>query len=375
MAPDLARGRQFGYTIAMVSDKSWWITNARLILSDRIQKGAVEISGERILRIAPRARKGAETVSAQGAWLAPGLVDLHRWGTGEALSRQCAREGITSYLKSLAPMGKRALAAAIADAQTEVDSIGPCEGIHLEGPFLNPKRAGALPKRFFRSPQASEIADWLRSSPTIKLVTLAPELKGAQAAIRRLSRKGICVSLGHSQSDYRQALSAQKNGAQAITHLFNAMPGLHHRKPGLCAAGLLEDYTAMVIADGRHIDHFTLRMLLKVKGFKRVALVTDNIALSGWPVRKQRGAFELSDGTLAGSALTLPRAIANVVKWGELPLHQAVAMSSEIPAKLAGIKNIGRIERGRFADLALFDEKLRVLGTLRRGRWIYRRKQ
>ncbi len=355
-------------------DPEWWIGNAQLIQPKRVMSGAVCIRNGRIKKIATKPPKQSHFLDIEGAYLAPGFVDLHVWGSVEQLSKRCAKSGTTSFLKSIEPKNLKDTLTSLSQFSAEVGQQSRCLGVHLEGPFLSKKKHGALPKKFLREPSTQELESWFKVQPKgIKLVTLAPEVTGAQKAIQQLSSKGVCVSLGHSAATGDEALCAKKAGATSITHVFNAMPKLHHRENSLLLAALLEDFVTMVIPDGHHVEKEALRLLYKVKGPKQIALVTDSVALSGWSIKKKGGAYFLKDGCMAGSALTMMQAVKNMVRWCDVPLHEAVAMASTVPAKLLGLKNIGTLSQGKQADMVVFDEKFRVLKTLVAGHWVFQR--
>ena len=318
----------------------------------------------------------------------PGFIDLHVWGEPAALSRLLPRSGTTAFCSALGPQPVEALQQAVARVPRRGELAGArWLGWHLEGPFLNPRRGGALPRRWMRAPRRSELeALWRASRQAIRLITLAPELPGALDAIRWCRRRGIAVSLGHTEAGALAARRAIAAGARAVTHVFNGMPPLHHRRPGLLDVALASrELVTMAIADGVHVSPAALRLLVQLKGASRVALVTDSIrhahpsarpsaslgtsprGVAGlrWPVVKRHGAFYLRDGTLAGSDLTMIHAVRMMVERVGVPLRDAVRMASAVPARLLGAP--------RTADRVTFDERFRVLRTIVAGRAVYER--
>ncbi|MBI4597179.1 MAG: N-acetylglucosamine-6-phosphate deacetylase [Candidatus Omnitrophica bacterium] len=350
------------------------LAGGKLVTPRGIIDGALGVNNGRIGSIRGRPPRGAKSIHLHGAYLVPGFIDLHVWGEPQRLSRDLARSGTTAFLRTIGPEAAKRLADRLI-AQTELRAFegAQCLGAHLEGPFVNPDRAGALPKRWMRPPRGAELRA-LGSTHAIRLMTIAPELPGAMAAIRWCRRRGIVASLGHSAATTEQAERAVNAGASAATHVFNGMPAFHHRRPSLLDAALTDNrLTAMVILDGVHVSPSAFRLLVRAKGVDRVALVTDSIRYQGWNVVKRRGAYFLKTGTLAGSALTMMRAVQHAVAWGGVSLLDAVRMASEVPARLLGDRGRGVIAVGKRADLVAFDKHFRVLLTVVGGQIIHQR--
>jgi N-acetylglucosamine-6-phosphate deacetylase len=203
-------------------------------------------------------------------------------------------------------------------------------------------------------------------------MTIAPELPGATEAIRWCQRHGIVASLGHSDADAAAAERAVAAGASAVTHVFNGMRPLHHRQPSLLDVALIDSrLTTMVILDGVHVSPTAFRLLLRCKGVERIALVTDSIRHQGWKVSARRGAFYTKAGTLAGSDLTMLRAVKHAVAFGGITLEQAVRMATEVPARLLGDRSRGILAVGKRADVVAFDRQFRARLTMVGGRVVY----
>ena len=247
-------------------------------------------------------------------------------------------------------------------------------GLHLEGPYLNPARAGAHLPANLRAPVAPQ-ADGLLH-PGLVLMTLAPELDGGLPAIRDLTAHGVVVSAGHSAATYEQALAALAAGLTWGTHLFNAMGPLHHTRPVL-GGGLLADDRARFgrSADGVHVHPAVLKWLIRAKGAQGITLVTDALAPAGMGKGKfqlgprriyvtAEGGARLANGTLAGSILTMDQAVRNVIAWGAASLSDAIRMASTTPADLLGRTDLGRIAVGCAADLVVLDASLHVRQTI-----------
>lgn len=336
-------------------------------------------------------RGGAEVLDLDGHYLAPGFVDLHTHGavgvdfvraSREELERSLRHylaHGVTTLLLSLYPSPPAASLRVLDRLAGYLDrgaGRGMVAGFHLEGPYLSPKRPGALPVRAFRAYSGAELSALISAARGyLRTMTVAPEREGGMRLIRALLRRGIVPAFGHSDADYALARGAVRAGTRYVTHLFNAMRGLHHRDPGAVTA-LLEDprVTVEVIADGHHIDLPVLRLIHALKPRDRVVLVSDSVAACGLPpgrhlfagktVELHEGRVTLADGTLAGSALTLDRAVALHVEKLGLPPAEAVLLATRNPARLLGLgRRRGEIAVGRRADLVLLDRKLRVRAT------------
>lgn len=353
----------------------------RVVLVDRVVDDAEVVVDER--------GAVAEIRSATGPpdhhCLVPGLVDLQVNGHDDIdvagadgadwdrLGQLLLDQGVTAWCPTLVTAELPATAAALARVAEAADrSEGPeMLGAHLEGPFLG-ARPGAHDPALIRPVDPR----WLASLPdVVAIVTAAPECAGAPALWRWAVEREAVASLGHSDADADAARSAFDAGARMVTHLFNAMSGIDHRRPGIATAALLDDrVTVGLIADGVHVHPDLVRLAFRVKGPERVALVTDAVA---WRDRSSRtplvladGAPRTLDGTLAGSCLTLDRAVANAVAWG-VPLADAVRAASTTPADLVGRPDLGRIAPGARADLVALDADGRCRATWRSGRPVH----
>ncbi len=356
--------------------------------------GVVAIAGERIAAVRRGKARRADLSAPEGI-LAPGLIDLQINGAAgvdflsvgegtrlEGVCRHLLSTGVTSFLPTLITARPPRLRAALAWWRRVAEELRAPRvlGVHLEGPYLHPAFRGAHDPRLLRQPD-DDLVSLLDEVPgLVRMVTLAPELPGADRLVEALRRRGCVVSAGHSAASYEQAMRAFGSGIQAVTHLFNAMRGLHHREPGLAAAALDHPgVTAGLIADLVHVHPAMVRMAVRLKGWRHVALVTDAIAAAGRRVRtallagrrvRITDAPRLPDGTLAGSVLALDQAVRNLVAMG-VPLRQAVLMASAVPARVLRRRDLGRIAPGARADLVLFDRALRVVAVFVGGRRVY----
>jgi N-acetylglucosamine-6-phosphate deacetylase len=310
----------------------------------------------------------------------PGFIDLHVHGGGGAcamegeaavrtLARLHARHGTTALLATTMTAPPAEIEAALDGIARVASAPEPGEarvlGAHLEGPFINPARLGAQPP-FACDPEPGLVAR-LALRPPVRIVTLAPELPGASEAIRRLAPRGVRVQLGHSEAGFEEVRAALLAGARGITHLGNAMSGLHQRSPGLLGAALALARNAEIIPDLLHV-HAGL-VLAAARAIPGLYAVTDATAAAGMPDGRYRlgrrevvragDGVRLADGTLAGSTLTMDRALRNLVAIG-LPLEDAARRLTTLPAAYLGDDDRGRLERGALADMVVLDGDLHI---------------
>jgi N-acetylglucosamine-6-phosphate deacetylase len=381
--------------------------NARLILEAGIQIGGVLVREGRITLVfardkTPTGLSARESIDLGGAYLAPGLIDIHIHGSagvdaqatdGEGLTRLSEfliSEGVTGYFATLVPTSGRGYSEALAAINSYIERQDQqlatnkerrgarILGVHFEGPFLNEHRCGALRTRYFRTydgdPRTIEPFSE-RQSGLARLMTLAPEIERGLDLIRALGTAGVRAFVGHSRADPKMLDAAAEAGARHITHFPNALDPLHHRKPGAVAWGLVQcDVTLDCIADLHHVDPLMLRLIYQSKGADRMALISDAIMPAGlgegefevWDervvVRNGRTALarEHGEGTLAGSVITLRQAVKNIIDIG-VPIDEAVRMASLVPARASGIQcEYGSIAAGKRADLIALDRDFAV---------------
>ena len=329
----------------------------------------------------------AREVDASGLYVLPGFVDVHVHGAGgfshpADMAEWLPRTGVTAFLPTLAasaPEETLELVAEVAALGPEVLDRAEVLGSHLEGPFLQPEWCGAQPRQALRKPSIEEVEQLLaQARGTLRRMTLAPELPGAEAVCRRLAAAGVQVSLGHSSCSYAQALEAVGWGASSVTHEFNAMAPFHHREPGLVGAALTDErLLAELIADGVHVTPAAALLLVRARGAAGVALITDGLPALGLPpgeydwmgrrIATDGRVARLADGTLAGSTTSMLEAVRNLVDWG-VPLAEVACMASRTGAILAGAsQRKGLIAPGYDADLVLLDKRLELVATSCRG--------
>ena len=328
--------------------------------------------------------------------LTPGLVDIQVNGAfgvdfaeidEEGIRRVVGglpRTGVTRFLPTLITADLSQLleqARIVLAAVSIVNGLGARSlGVHLEGPFLSTKRPGVHDPALM-VPPTPERVDAVLALPSLRMVTLAPELPGGFDAIRKLTAAGVLVAVGHTDATGAQTTHAADAGAGMITHLFNAQRGLGHREPGVPGVALVDDrYTLGLIADLAHVGADACRLVFKAAG-DRVALVTDAVAAAGMPpgVYRLGGADVLlsddgvprsAEGTIAGSALTLDRAVRNMISIGVDPVV-AFRAATIVPADTIGEPSMGRIEAGAVADLVLWDEDLKPSKVWVEGKLVY----
>ncbi len=377
------------------------IRQATLVTPTRtVQETAVLIDGARIkaagdeaLRLAP---DDAHVLDAGGLLLVPGYIDLQLNGafghdfTADPssiwpVSEKLPRFGVTSYLPTIitSPL------ATVEQARSELQNGRPAAyrgaeplGLHVEGPFLNLQKKGAHNPRYLRAPDEAAVAAWSPQAG-VRLVTLAPELPGATAIIEELASRGVVVSAGHSMATYEEALAGIAAGVRYGTHLFNAMPALGHRAPGLAAALLTRPETVVgLIPDGIHVHPAVVQMIWSLKGPQGTNLVSDAMAALGMPpgtyalndfaVAVTEQDCRLPDGTLAGSILPIDAALRNLIAMTGCSLPDALATCTTTPAKLLGIADErGDIAPGMIADLLLLTPELEVQTTIAAGNIVY----
>ena len=363
-----------------------------------LPRGWVAVGGGRVRYVGDRPLEGVPAVELGEHTLVPGFIDLHVHGGGgfsltsgdpaalEGFRRWVVRTGVTAFLASLVGPSPQALLETLGGPMPSAAPGAACLGFHLEGPFLNPRRGGALPPGWFRAPDEPLLMRLLQAAGgRVRMVTVAPELPGAMEVIRQLVRAGVVVALGHTDADYEQFMQGVQAGARHVTHCFNAMRGLHHREPGALGAALVAPVTAELIADGVHVHPAAAELLLRVKGPDGVVLVSDAVAsagleegpfetggrseLGGQTVYVRQGRATLADGRLAGSLLTMDQAVRFVVERLGRPLDQAVRMATLNPARCLGLQATrGRIAEGYVADLVLLDGRFEVAATFVEGR-------
>ncbi len=338
-------------------------------------------------------------IDAQGCYVVPGFIDVHVHGgdghdtmdaTPAAIHGMAAfyaKHGVTSYYPTTMTMPAPAIQAALENVEKCPQPSKGAQhlGVHVEGPYLNLQYKGAQPPEYFRPPIPAEYGQWLETG-VCKLITVAPEIAGSLEMIQELTAQGVEFAIGHSAATYDEAVKGFDAGVRQVTHVFNGMVGLHHREPGALAAILTDDRVdAQLIADGIHVHPAMIRMLIRAKGAEHVILITDAIqaaglsdgdySLGGQAVTVKDGIARIANGSLAGSTLTMDKAIRNMVSFTDLPLQKIIAMASAVPARAMRLSNKGKLAAGCDADIVLLNRELEVMLTIIGGKIVYQSNQ
>lgn len=363
--------------------------------ADVLPNHSVFIDGTRIQAIHPTSSTPPDCahLNLQGLRVSPGFIDLQLNGCGgvmfnDAITAQTlavmhrtnCRSGTTSFLPTLITTSDRAMTAAMACVHDYRQQY-PYQvlGLHLEGPYLNPKRRGIHDGHYVRSPDAAMVAAIATYGPeTVRLVTLAPERVPAET-IQTLVAAGITVAAGHTDATYAEALAGFDAGITMVTHLFNAMSPWQSRHPGMVGAALSQPSVyAGIIADGHHVHVASIALAKQLKG-EHLILVTDAtppagmssmdaFTIGGQTVFYRDGKCLSAAGTLGGSALTMNQAIANCLHHSGISLEEALRMATLYPARAMGMEHeLGALAPGYQANLAIFDDELTIQGVVDQG--------
>ena len=362
--------------------------------TETLNDSNVVIENGRFSAINPPTLPDYPLINGTDLIMAPGFIDLQLNGgfghdftekphTIWEVARLLPQYGVTSFLPTIitSPLETIAIAQEVlANSPEDWQGATPL-GLHLEGPFLNPQKKGAHNRSFMRLPDETAVVNWTPENG-VKLVTLAPELAGALPIIKELTARGVVVSAGHSMATYEEAKAGFEAGVRYGTHLFNAMPPLHHRQPGLIGA-LLEDerLTIGIIPDGVHVHPALLKMVWEGVGNGRLNIVTDSMAAMGMPpgqymlgnnqvtVVEKKSTIE--DGTLAGSIITIDNAVRGMMQATGASFSDILPTVTLIAANLLNLPQLGRIEPNCQADFVLLGLDLKINATYVGGHQVY----
>ena len=363
--------------------------NARVLLPDGSWAQNCPVTVENGLILAVGEEIAADkTLDLSGLSLLPGLVDMHTHGragfdftsaTAEEMRRMkadYAKHGVTSLFPTLASATREEWKTAI----ERIQAVG-FDGVHLEGRYLNPARRGAHAPELLTPLDPGDLADFLHLAESFSLpvhLTAAFELDKTGAFAALAKKSGATLALGHTDATFEEATAAMKNGVTCFTHLFNAMPPLHHRAGGAVCAALTSDCFAELIVDGLHVSPEMVKLVWQIKGPEKLILITDsmsatgcadgNYAIAGQPVTVRNGRAETPDGKLAGSTLNLWNAVKNLMAFAGAPLAEALLCATRNPATALGIsERVGIIAPGRRADLLAVTQDLSIQSVFAAG--------
>ncbi|NMB46982.1 MAG: N-acetylglucosamine-6-phosphate deacetylase [Firmicutes bacterium] len=382
------------------------ITNGQLVTPFHVTPGTLVIEEGVITYAGPSAYapKGIEPIfDAGGSYVTPGLIDIHVHGGGggdamdgtvtalEQMSQIFSRHGTTAFLPTTVTAAHGEILKAMgAVKQAAEKGTGGAQvvGIHVEGPYISEKRRGAQNPAHIRLPSIEELEEIRQvGGPLLKLVTLAPEMEGALEVIRQLRSWGVTVAVGHSDASYDQVMAAHSWGANHICHIYNAMRGLHHREPGVVGAALTcDDFAVELICDGVHVHPAAMELVFRAKGPDKVILITDTMRAMGLPVGHyqlgglkidvSKEAARLTTGELAGSTLSMAKAVKNAMEMLGVSWPEAVRMASYNPAHAVNLGHRkGSLTVGKDGDIAVFDDQLNTLATIVAGQVVYQKDQ
>jgi len=370
------------------------IINAKLIVNDEVLEGQILLFDEQIIRIAKDVElDNVDIIDAKGHYVSAGFIDLHIHGSGgadvmdatpqalETLSETVLKTGTTSFLATTMTMSPQDIDDALKNIQDHKLSVSGAQilGIHLEGPFINAEKHGAQDKYYVQSPNMALINNYMQE---VKMITLAPEVEGAEVFIKHLAKEypHIILSIGHSDASYEESKESFAWGVSHVTHLFNAMNPYHHRKPGIVGAVFDSEVTCDIIADLVHTHPSTLELVKQVKKEKLI-LITDAMRagcmkcgtydLGGRRVDVEDGKALLEDGTLAGSVLKMNEALLNMRKHTSMTTAELVNSVTKIPAQKLGVSK-GELREGYDADIVIFDENFSIISTIIAGEVKYK---
>lgn len=362
-----------------------------------LDEGSVLISDGKILEVtnSDLAVIGAKVIDARGMYIVPGFVAMHVHGGGGHDFKEGTEEAFRTATEAHLRHGATSIFPTLSSSSTDVirQAAGVCEnlmaektlpihGLHLEGPYLNPKMAGSLFANSVKEPDKDEYTSLLEDLPCIKRWDISPELPGAMEFAKYVKSKGVMLAATHTEAEFELIREAYEAGFTHVAHFYNAMPGFHKRKEykyegTVESVYLMDNMTVEVIADGMHLPSTILRLVYKLKGVENTCLVTDAVSYAACEHPEVDPRFIIEDGvckladhsSLAGSLATMDKLVQIMVQKADIPLADAIRMASETPARLINIADRkGSLARGKDADILILDRKLNVRCVWSMGR-------
>ena len=371
------------------------VINGKIILKDDVLENKVIVFDKHIIDICDEAPNNCQVIDAKGNYVSPGLIDIHIHGCKgfdtmdkdenaiEVISKGVAENGVTSFLPTTMSMSPERIYKAfdnIIKAKSKNINGAKILGAHMEGPFINEKYKGAQNPKYIYKPSFEFIKDY---KDIIKIISYSPEVDNNFEFTKKVKQEtNIVLSICHSDASYNTAKEAKNLGVTNITHLFNAMTPLNHRDPGVVGLGLMSDMYCELIADKIHINKELFQFVIDSKGKDKLVLITDSMRagsmpdgeydLGGQTVYVKDNSARIANGSLAGSVLTLNKAVYNFKKSTNLNIYEAINLASLNPAKSINVDNKkGSLEIGKDADIAIFNEDMHCLATIVEGDIIY----
>ncbi|MGI4021596.1 MAG: N-acetylglucosamine-6-phosphate deacetylase [Janthinobacterium lividum] len=362
--------------------------NLKLVTNGAISEGKIVlVENDLVLDLIDQTDFFADknSINLNGAYLAPGLIDLQIYGSGGFLfggnptvaallqmETDLLQQGTTSFFATIATNTAAIVEQGIEAAKTyRKNSIGNFLGLHLEGPFLNPKRKGAHPENLIRKASIQELKRWFDlAEGEIKMMTIAPELQDDDV-LEFLDQQNIILSAGHSDASFSQANHFLKSPVKAVTHLYNAMPQMHHREPGFIPAIFEQKPFTSIVPDGIHVSYPMIRLAKRELGDK-LFLITDAVTETmegAYQHQFKENHYVMPNGTLSGTALTMLKGVQNCVQFADITVAEAINMASLYPAQLLKDESKGQIKKDCRADFIVFDENFQHLNTVFNGQF------
>lgn len=377
------------------------IYNGKIVHKNEVLEKMTILFEDKIIAIVPEEEglsKADVIIDAKGNYIAPGFIDIHIHGyvgrdtmdgtvdSIKKISEGICENGVTSYLPTTMTMSKERIVAALESVRNakKMDIKGAeILGVHMEGPYISETFKGAQNPDYIVNPSKEDV-DFIKSyEDIVKHITIAPEIPGAKEFITTIHNDTqITLSMGHSAATFKQAMEGIECGICHATHLFNGMSPLHHREPGVVGAALTSDISCEAICDTIHINKGLFPFLVKTKGPNKFVLITDCMSaggmedgdyeLGGQKVILKDGAVRLEAGSLAGSVLTLNKALKNIMDATGLGVEEAINFVTINPARtIKVLEHKGTLDIGKDADIVVFDEDVNVKLTINRGMEIY----